>query len=87
MTSFGQVAQLVEQGTENPRVPGSIPGLGTEIPAKIADSDRLMRLICPWVAGQMRDSLNHTMPGRFIISRRAWTMAPSTGTCASMVPP
>jgi hypothetical protein len=24
-----QVAQLVEQRTENPRVPGSIPGLGT----------------------------------------------------------
>lgn len=24
-----QIAQLVEQWTENPRVPGSIPGLGT----------------------------------------------------------
>ena len=27
-----QIAQLVEQRTENPRVPGSIPGLGTIIP-------------------------------------------------------
>lgn len=26
---FGQVAQLVEQGTENPRVGGSIPSLAT----------------------------------------------------------
>ena len=26
--SFAQVAQLVEQGTENPRVGGSIPPLG-----------------------------------------------------------
>lgn len=25
----GQIAQLVEQRTENPRVPGSIPGLAT----------------------------------------------------------
>ncbi|CAI8796299.1 protein of unknown function [Methylococcus capsulatus] len=28
---FGQVAQLVEQGTENPRVGGSIPSLATNI--------------------------------------------------------
>ena len=27
MPSFGQIAQLVEQRTENPCVPGSIPGL------------------------------------------------------------
>ena len=27
--SFGQLAQSVEQRTENPRVPGSIPGLAT----------------------------------------------------------
>ena len=26
---FGQLAQSVEQRTENPRVPGSIPGLAT----------------------------------------------------------
>jgi hypothetical protein len=26
---IGQIAQLVEQRTENPRVPGSIPGLAT----------------------------------------------------------
>ena len=26
---FAQIAQLVEQGTENPRVAGSIPALGT----------------------------------------------------------
>ena len=28
-TSGGEIAQLVEQRTENPRVPGSIPGLAT----------------------------------------------------------
>ena len=28
-TSFAEVAQSVEQGTENPRVGGSIPSLGT----------------------------------------------------------
>ena len=27
--SFAQIAQSVEQGTENPRVRGSIPRLGT----------------------------------------------------------
>ena len=27
--TFAQIAQLVEQGTENPRVTGSIPVLGT----------------------------------------------------------
>ncbi len=26
----GEIAQSVEQGTENPRVPGSIPGLATK---------------------------------------------------------
>ena len=26
---YAQIAQLVEQGTENPRVAGSIPALGT----------------------------------------------------------
>ena len=31
MTSYAQVAQLVEQGTENPCVGGSIPSLGTII--------------------------------------------------------
>ena len=29
-TKFGQVAQLVEQRTENPRVGGSIPPLATK---------------------------------------------------------
>jgi hypothetical protein len=29
-----QIAQLVEQGTENPCVAGSNPALGTTIPAK-----------------------------------------------------
>jgi hypothetical protein len=28
---FAQIAQSVEQGTENPRVAGSIPALGTNI--------------------------------------------------------
>ncbi|CDL92372.1 hypothetical protein CTDIVETGP_2442 [Clostridium tyrobutyricum DIVETGP] len=27
---YGQIAQSVEQRTENPRVPGSIPGLATK---------------------------------------------------------
>ncbi len=31
---FGQVAQLVEQRIENPRVGGSIPPLATKIPAR-----------------------------------------------------
>ena len=39
----GQVAQSVEQGTENPRVGGSIPPLGTilinSLPSKIAHSN------------------------------------------------
>ncbi len=29
LSTRGEVAQLVEQWTENPRVPGSIPGLAT----------------------------------------------------------
>ena len=29
MHPVAQIAQSVEQGIENPRVPGSIPGLGT----------------------------------------------------------
>ncbi len=32
----GQVAQLVEQGTENPRVGGSIPSLATSSSRKLA---------------------------------------------------
>jgi hypothetical protein len=32
---YGQVAQLVEQRTENPRVGGSIPSLATIISIKI----------------------------------------------------
>ncbi len=32
LVSYAQVAQLVEQRTENPRVAGSIPALGTFIP-------------------------------------------------------
>ena len=35
---FGQVAQLVEQRTENPRVGGSIPSLATKSPASLADT-------------------------------------------------
>ena len=35
-----QVAQLVEQRTENPRVGGSIPPLGTILPKKIIKSYR-----------------------------------------------
>ena len=34
---IAQVAQLVEQRTENPRVGGSIPPLGTIIPKKIVN--------------------------------------------------
>ena len=32
---YAQVAQLVEQRTENPRVGGSIPPLGTTFPLEI----------------------------------------------------
>ncbi len=32
---FAQVAQLVEQGIENPRVGGSIPSLGTAVPPPV----------------------------------------------------
>jgi hypothetical protein len=32
---IAQVAQLVEQRTENPRVGGSIPPLGTTFPKKL----------------------------------------------------
>ena len=32
MSQFASVAQLVEQGTENPRVAGSIPAGGTTVP-------------------------------------------------------
>ncbi len=36
--NFGaEVAQLVEQRTENPRVPSSILGLGTKIKAEVAE--------------------------------------------------
>ena len=39
--SIAQVAQSVEQGTENPRVGGSIPPLGTFLrePPEISDSE------------------------------------------------
>ena len=33
---FAQIAQSVEQGTENPRVGGSIPPLGTRKNAEVA---------------------------------------------------
>ena len=33
---FAQIAQSVEQRTENPRVGGSIPSLGTNIQAEVA---------------------------------------------------
>src|SRR5687767_13603437 len=49
-----QLAQLVEQRTENPRVPGSIPGLGTRLTKddgglrlRAADRGRLSRLPAP----------------------------------------
>ena len=37
---FAQIAQSVEQGTENPRVAGSIPALGTNTKLKKARSTR-----------------------------------------------
>jgi hypothetical protein len=36
---FGQVAQLVEQRTENPRVGGSIPSLAIEAGNELGDSE------------------------------------------------
>ena len=47
MRPVAQVAQLVEQGIENPRVGGSIPSLGTmntettEQPSRVAEVDWL----------------------------------------------
>ena len=40
---FGQVAQLVEQRTENPRVGGSIPSLATQVGQQVSSksTDRL----------------------------------------------
>ena len=35
MNSFAAIAQLVEQGTENPRVGGSSPSLGTRFARRI----------------------------------------------------
>ena len=39
MRPVAQVAQLVEQGIENPRVGGSIPSLGTKYPSLAVPSD------------------------------------------------
>ncbi len=39
----GEIAQSVEQGTENPRVPGSIPGLAT---IKTGYTRYISRLLC-----------------------------------------
>ena len=39
---FGQVAQLVEQRTENPRVGGSSPSLATRFPEKKNGGERRM---------------------------------------------
>lgn len=38
ITDFGQVAQLVEQRTENPRVGGSIPSLAIECRMMVKDT-------------------------------------------------
>ncbi len=43
-----QVAQLVEQGTENPRVGGSIPPLGTIAPKFSLSSNDLVRIFVPF---------------------------------------
>ncbi len=43
-----QVAQLVEQGTENPRVGGSIPPLGTITPKFSLFSSGLMLIFVPF---------------------------------------
>ena len=44
--AWAQVAQLVEQRTENPRVGGSIPPLGTIFPTKQV-GERIRRLYSP----------------------------------------
>ena len=43
---FAQIAQSVEQGTENPRVAGSIPALGTNIKLKKAKRTRKATVEC-----------------------------------------
>ena len=42
----GQIAQLVEQGTENPCVPGSIPGLATILKHPISKHDLQSITLC-----------------------------------------
>ena len=48
-TRVAQIAQSVEQRIENPRVPGSIPGLGTiSLKAKLLQSNRYKQLKLPY---------------------------------------
>ena len=42
---YGQIAQLVEQRTENPRVGGSIPSLATKINYYSGSKDKF-RILC-----------------------------------------
>ena len=43
LPDLGQLAQSVEQRTENPRVPGSIPGLATK---NVLDNSKTFFLVC-----------------------------------------
>ena len=49
----GKIAQLVEQLTENQRVPGSIPGLATTLTPKILNKS----------SGFFLPALDHSVPG------------------------
>ena len=58
---YAQVAQLVEQRTENPRVAGSIPALGTPISTRKGNPDRGLK-------AHTSDLHNHS-PTTFIITQ------------------
>ena len=59
-THPGQVAQLVEQGTENPRVGGSIPSLAT------------IRINCLSHISRMRCVIGYTRGVHFVLSERTY---------------
>ena len=51
----GAIAQLVEQRTENPCVPGSIPGGTTFLRVALTKSDSFLFLLVPYLVGRAKD--------------------------------
>lgn len=71
-TSFGQLAQLVEQRIENPRVRGSIPRLATNF--KSPNSFRAFsRLPCAPVLAGLRGFASRAAPLPFLLFRPSLT--------------